>query len=263
MAAAKLKLVFLGTNGFYATPLANTMCALIETPQRYIVLDAGDGIWRLDKYVKDGRPVDIFLSHFHLDHTIGLHIQPKFRMMKNKFRIFGQPGTKKALDTLVNKPYTTSYEHLKKYGFGVEIRELHEGENKIDEYIVSAAPLVHADPCWGFRFEILKQDGEKAILSYCTDTGPCDNLVPLARNADTLIIECSLLAGAPLTPAWPHLNPEEAARTAREAGVKRLFLTHFAADNYETVEDRLEAERAAKKIFANSTAAMDEMSVEV
>ncbi|VVB56811.1 Ribonuclease Z [uncultured archaeon] len=253
-----LRLVFLGTNGWYATPMANTVCALIETPQRYIVLDAGDGIWRLDHYVKDGRPVDIFLSHFHLDHTIGLHIQPKFRLMKNKFRIFGQPGTKKALATLVNNPFTAPYELLKKQGFDLEIRELGEGENKIDEYSVRAAPLVHADPCWGYRFEM---DGK--IISYCTDTGPCENLVALSRGADALITECGLLPGAPSPPSWPHLNPEMGAQAAKEAGVKKLFLTHFAAHLYESKQKREEAQAAARKIFAGSTAAMDGMETRI
>ena len=257
-----MHLVFLGTNGWYATPLANTVCALIETPKRYIVLDAGDGIWRLDRYVTDkAKPIDIFLSHFHLDHTIGLHIQPKFRLMKNKMRIFGQPGTKKWLGLLVNNPFTASFDLLKKQGYDVQINELREGENKIDEYSVRCAPLVHADPCWGFRFEIPRQDDKKFILSYCTDTGPCENLVALSRSADVLITECGMLPGTPSSPSWPHLNPEMAAQAAKEAGVGRLFLTHFAAHLYETEEKRLESQAAARKIFPGSTAAMDGMSV--
>lgn len=256
---ADLRLVFLGTNGWYATPLANTVCALVETPSRYIVLDAGDGIWRLDKYATDKtKPIDIFLSHFHLDHTIGLHIQPKFRMMKNKFRIFGMPGTKKWLGLLVASPFSASYDLLRKQGFDVEVRELHEGENKIDEYSVRCAPLVHADPCWGFRFDL---NGK--IISYCTDTGPCDNLGALAKNADIFITECGLLPGRPSSPAWPHLNPEMAAEAARAAGVKRLYLTHFAAHLHETKGKRLESQAAARKIFSASFAAMDGMETEV
>jgi len=93
---SKLKIVFLGTNGWYSTNVANTICTLIEMDTRYIVLDAGDGIQHLDKYVTDQtKPIDIFLSHFHLDHVIGLHIQPKFRFLNNKIRIFAQTGAKK------------------------------------------------------------------------------------------------------------------------------------------------------------------------
>ena len=264
MAAQKLKLTFLGTNGWYATPLANTVCALIETPKRYIVLDAGDGIWRLDQHVTNpDKPIDLFLSHFHLDHTVGLHIQPKFRELKNKIRIFGQPGTRKALDTLVNHPFTAPYSMLKTIGIEVEIKELKEGENKIDEYSVRCAPLIHADPCWGFRFSLPRGDGTNLILSYCTDTGPCENMLRLSKDADILITECGLLPGQPCPPSWPHLNPEMAAEAAKTAGAKRLFLTHFAANLHDTKKKREESQAAARKIFAQSFAAMDEMSVDI
>ncbi len=262
--ASKLKLAFLGTNGWFTTPLANTICTLVETPKRYIVLDAGDGIWRLDKFATDtDKPIDLFLSHFHLDHVVGLHIQPKFKL-KHPLRIFGMPGTKKILNTLVNHPFTASYPMLEKRGLKVEIHELKLGENRIDEYSVRAGALVHADPCWGYRFEIPRDgDGaQKAILSYCTDTGPCENLVSLSRDADVLITECGLLPGQPSPPSWPHLNPEMAAQAAKDADVKKLFLTHFAAHVYDTKQVRLDSQSAARKIFANTTAAMDEMVVE-
>lgn len=259
---APLPLTFLGTNGWYATPLGNTVCALIETPTRYIVLDAGDGIHRLDRYATDpAKPIDLFLSHFHLDHTIGLHIQPKFRGLKNRLRIYGQPGTQKALDTLVAKPFTAPYSLLKTIGIEVSIHELKEGDNALDGYSVRAAPLVHADPCWGFRFELPRGDGTAAIVSYCTDTGPCENLLSLSRGADALITECGLLPGQPSPPSWPHLNPQMAAEHALKAGCKALYLTHFAADKYDTPQKREEAAAAARAIFKDSFAASDGLRV--
>ncbi|MFH0927631.1 MAG: ribonuclease Z [Candidatus Micrarchaeota archaeon] len=257
-----MKIIFLGTNGWYSTKTGNTVSVLVQTPSRYIVFDAGDGIHRLNNYVKDEKPIDIFLSHFHLDHTIGLHIQPKFMLMKNKFRIFGQPGTTKILNTLVNRPFTAPYSLLKKQGFELSIHELHEGENKIDEYKIIAGPLVHADPCWGYRLEI--NEGEKTkIISYCTDTGPCENLVNLSKGADVLITECSMLPGEAVPADWPHLNPHEAAKAAKKAGCKRLILSHFAAQKYTSMELRRKAEKNAKEIFENSGAAEDEMAIEI
>jgi len=253
-----MKIIFLGTNGWYPTETGNTVSVLVDTPSRYIVLDAGDGIHRLDKYATDvNKPVDIFLSHFHLDHTIGLHIQPKFHF-KNKIRIFGQQGAKEILDTLVNKPFTASFELLrKKLGFQISVHELSEGENKIDEYIVHAAPLVHADPCWGFRFKL----GGK-ILCYCTDTGPCENFDMLAKNSDMLITECSNLSADSFDAGWPHLNPQLAAQIAKKAGCKKLVLSHFAAHKYTTLQKRLEAEADAKKIFENTIAARDGLELD-
>jgi len=141
------------------------------------------------------------------------------------------------------------------------IHELKEGENNMGDYSVTCAPLEHADPCWGFRFELPRADGTKAVVSYCTDTGPCENLLSLSKDADLFITECSLRAEDALTPSWPHLNPQTAAQYAHDAHVQRLFLTHFAANKYLTVACRRTAEAAARKIFPMSFAAMDEMRI--
>ncbi len=261
-----LKLTFLGTNGWYPTATGNTVCALIETPDRYIVLDAGDGIHRLDQHATDQKkPVDLFLSHFHLDHLWGLHIQPKFSF-QNEMRIFGQPGTKEILAKFVGPPLTAPFSVLKTK---ISVHELKEGKNTIEPpdgvkgqpYSVRALPLVHADPCWGFRFELADMGGTKKIISYCTDTGPCDNLVALADNADVLITESGLLPGEPISPSWPHLNPETAAKMANEAGCRKLILTHFAAHKYGTHEKRFEAQKCARAIFENTFAAIDGMEI--
>ena len=259
-----MKLIFLGTNGWYASPTGNTVCALIETPSRYIVLDAGDGISKLDKYATDvNKPVDIFLSHFHLDHSAGLHIQPKFHF-KNKIRIFGQKGAKEILGKLINKPFTAGLELLKNnLGLDISIHEFHEGENKIDEYTVHIAPLIHADPCFGFRFELDDSDGSKKIISYCTDTGPCENLVKLSKDSDILITECSLLPTDESTPSWPHMTPQAGAKAAKDANAKKLILSHFAAHKYDSFEKRDEAVDAAKKIFENTIGAKDGLELEL
>ncbi len=42
---------------------------LLLKKDKYIVFDAGDGIYKLNKYVKDDKkPIFLFLSHLHLDH---------------------------------------------------------------------------------------------------------------------------------------------------------------------------------------------------
>jgi ribonuclease BN (tRNA processing enzyme) len=52
-----LKTTFLGTNGWYDTATGNTVCILIETGKYDIVLDAGNGIHRLDGYVSGRKPL--------------------------------------------------------------------------------------------------------------------------------------------------------------------------------------------------------------
>ena len=81
-------------------------------------------------------------------------------------------------------------------------------------------------------------------------------------GADLLITECAYKPGQS-SEGWPHLNPELAAGIAKEAGAKKLALVHFDAAIYTTIEDRMMAEKAARTIFENAFAAMDDMQVEV
>jgi glyoxylase-like metal-dependent hydrolase (beta-lactamase superfamily II) len=98
-----MKVRFLGTNGWFDSTTGNTICTLIEASDRYVVLDAGNGIHKLGRYIRD-RPVDLFLSHFHLDHIEGLHTIVKLNL--RGLRIFGMEGTDRALRAIIKRPYT-------------------------------------------------------------------------------------------------------------------------------------------------------------
>ena len=224
-----MQVIFLGTNGWYDSPTGNTICTLINSDKYHIILDAGNGLYKADRYIKDDLPVYLFLSHFHLDHIEGLHVLSKFRFPS--LTIFGQKGTKQALNTIINEPFTVP---LDKLPYPVEVRELSPGPYKLP-FALDCRFLVHASPCLGYRFDL---DGK--IITYCPDTGVCENAVLLAADADLLIAECAHLPGEE-NPAWPHLNPEDAAAIARQAKAKRLALTHFDAGRYTSLQMRREA----------------------
>ncbi len=240
-----MRVHFLGTNGWYST-FSNTICTLLETKEYYVIFDAGDGLYKVDSYIKSEKPIIIFLSHLHLDHIIGLHIFNKFRF-KQGIKIYGYAGTKAGLDVIMRHPYTAPF---KQVPFEIEIFEFKEGtyDNPIS---FTGKLLVHSDTCIGYRIEL-----DNRIITYCTDTGVCDNMYALSKNSDLLISECSYKTGQEKW-GWPHLKPEEAARVAKESNVKKLVLTHFDASIYKTMEDRKNAEEDAKKIFQNTKAAYD------
>lgn len=77
-----------------------------------------------------------------------------------------------------------------------------------------------------------------------------------------MIAECSFKIGQK-SDKWPHLNPEDATRIAKEACAKKLALVHFDADIYRTMQDRRAAEAYAQKIFNNTYCAMDGMEIEI
>lgn len=245
-----MKVVFLGTNGWYDTATGNTICIFIETNNEYIILDAGNGFHKIDAYVTDDKPIYLFLSHFHLDHIIGLHILSKFNFSRG-IHIVGQKGTGDALRTIITKPYTVPFEELP---MDVRISELPAAEKELP-FNVKSGPMLHSVLTLGFRFEI-----ENKTITYCPDTGYCDKAVELAANADLLIAECAYKSGQ-RNDEWPHMNPEDAARLALEAGARKLALVHFDANNYRTLDERKEAEEAAKAVFADTIAVLDDTEI--
>ena len=249
-----MKVIFLGTNGWYDTDTGNTICILIKTTEYDLILDAGYGFYKIDRYATEGneKPAYLFLSHFHLDHITGLHTLMKFKFSRG-LTICGPSGTRDILGILINNPFTASFSQLP---FSVTVYELPEDISKLP-FVVESRKLLHPSLTLGYRFEI-----EGKVISYCPDTGYCENTVLLAKSADILIAECAYKNGQ-FSETWPHLNPETAARIAGEADAQCLALVHFDAETYKTIAERKEAERAAQIIFKNTFITTDGMMVEI
>jgi ribonuclease BN (tRNA processing enzyme) len=168
-------------------------------------------------------------------------------------KIFGQVGTTAILNTFVAEPFTVPFAHLP---YPVSIVELEEGVHTIP-FSVECLPLIHPAPCYGYRLTL---DGK--VITYCTDTGVCDNAVTLSRDADLLITECGLKPGQE-SPGWPHLNPEGAIHIAKKAHARRLALMHFGAEVYRTLDDRREVKDLFEKECPSLVVATDDMTIDV
>jgi ribonuclease Z len=93
------------------------------------------------------------------------------------------------------------------------------------------------------------------------DTRPCAATIDAARNADLLVHESTFGdEEAERAVETGHSTAREAAQVAREAGVRRLLLTHFSA-RYS--RDAVELEREAKSVFAETLVGRDGTEVEV
>ncbi len=247
-----MKIFFLGTNGWYDTKTGNTLSILIATREYNIVLDAGNGFAKLDKVLSNSNPIFLFLSHFHLDHLIGLHTLFKFSF-NQKLTLTGPKGTEKVLRGFVRQPFTLPLDDLP---YKTEILEMPGSEGRFP-FKVKGMDLVHPPLSMGYRFHL-----EGKAIAYCPDTGYCENAVTLAKGADLVISECSFLPGEQ-SAEWPHLNPQFAARIAKEAGAARLALVHFDAAKYTTIELRKKAETEAQKVFPNTFACEDDQVMEL
>ncbi|MFL6255921.1 MAG: ribonuclease Z [Pyrinomonadaceae bacterium] len=100
---------------------------------------------------------------------------------------------------------------------------------------------------------------------YCTDTTYCPAAVELSRDADLLIHEATFAeADEELAVRSTHSTASMAARVAREAGARRLVLTHLSPRYFpgnQTGPDELLEE--ARAVFAGAELAHDFLSVDV
>lgn len=122
--------------------------------------------------------------------------------------------------------------------------------------------------------EVIEQDGRvftpdmvlgaprKGIkLTYCTDTRPTKSIVDNAAGSDLFI--CEGMYGEPGKEAkaqeYKHMTFKEAARLAKDANVKELWLTHFSPSLVRPEEFM----DGVRKIFPNAHAGKDRKSVEL
>ena len=97
-------------------------------------------------------------------------------------------------------------------------------------------------------------------VAYCLDTRPCAMAVQLARNVDLLIHEATYTEEfASEAQQYGHSTAAQAARTARDAGARRLLITHFST-RFPDPAPLLEEARA---IFPDTILAEDLMEIEV
>ena len=101
--------------------------------------------------------------------------------------------------------------------------------------------------------EVLGPLEKGARLVHVGDCGETGDLVDAVRDAEALVIESTYLeVEADLAREFGHLTAARAAKLARDAGVKQLYLTHLSRRYRER-----EVLEEAQKIFPNTIVARD------
>lgn len=156
------------------------------------------------------------------------------------------------------------------YGYSLEIERA--GKFRLDRALELGIPK----PFWNKlqKGEIVEDGGRiytpdmvmgerrKGIkVVYCTDTRPTASIAANARNADLFI--CEGMYGEKgkedKAAAYKHMTFYEAAKLAREADVRELWLTHYSP-SLTRPEEYMEEVR---RIFPRAAAGKDRKSVEL
>lgn len=258
-----MKITFHGTRGSIATPGpetarygGDTSCVSIsgDDPTHLLILDAGSGIRRLGITMgQQVRRIDLFLSHLHLDHIVGLgFFAPLFRQGL-VITIAAPPSSTPLLDRLgryLSPPLFPV--RLREVACDLRLEDTKDGRVAYGEFIVSAAAIIHPDNAVGYRIESRGQtmaylpDHEPALSPAFPTLPAWTSGAAIAEGADLLVHDAQY---APEEYAdhigWGHSSVLQAAAFADLAGARALALFHHDPAHDDGTIDRLAAEARA------------------
>jgi ribonuclease BN (tRNA processing enzyme) len=191
-----------------------------------VLIDAGTGVERLvsEPSLLDGvTRLDLVLTHFHLDHVVGLGYMPGLRgaggmppVIWGPAAAIGAGSSDEVLRRLCGPPFSDA-------DFGLtarEVRELAIGEQEIGPFTLRTRRQEgHSTPTLALRF------GD--WLTYCTDTPYDAGNESFAAGSRVLMHEV-WMAHHSRREAEIHSSGRDAGRVARAAGVERLVLIHLS-----------------------------------
>ena len=291
-----LSLFFAGTAGSVPTARRGLPAILLRAGGERILFDCGEGTQQ-QLLRSAGLPeLDaIFITHFHLDHWLGLVGMLKtfdLRARERPLTIHGPPGLKALFATL--RPV------IGRTGYPLTLAELEPHEEvRFGGYSIGAFPVRHRVEAYGYAFveddrpgrfdadaaralgvsegpdfgrlqrgevvggvrpeQVVGEDRPGRKIVYSGDTAPCQAVEVLAEGADVLIHEATFLSDERARARETgHSTAAQAAEIARDAGVRLLALTHLST-RYFPREIRDEA----RAVFARTVVPRDFDAIDV
>ena len=233
------KLTVWGVRGSAPAPGANhaayggnTSCFSIDWGDTVVVLDAGSGLAALGEELvrRRIRRVDILLSHLHLDHIVGLFTFPLFHDPAAQIHLYGRPGLRQALNSLVGPPFWPL--GLTECGASVQMHEIREAgpftlaDGAATGLTATAMEGNHPNGCHYYR---LDWGGHSVVYALdCELEGDMTaRMARFARNVDVLVWDASFFPGE-LIQGWGHSTWEEGLAVGREAQAGQVLMAHYS-----------------------------------
>lgn len=245
-----MRLLLLGTTGYHPNDRRQTACVLI--PECGVMLDAGTGMYRAGRRLR-GPELDIFLTHAHLDHVIGLTYLFDVRYVHPLQRVTVHAEEAK-LEAIERHLFA---EALFPERPPCELRPLEPRAALAGGGVLTHFPLAHPGGVVGFRL-----DWPGHSMAYVTDTTARPDAAYLEhiREVDLLLHECYFPdSWAEWAEKTGHSCTTPVAQLARAARAKRLVLVHI--NPLDTEEDPVDL-AAARRIFPHTDLGEDLMEVE-
>ena len=245
----------------------NTPCIEIRCGSDLLVFDAGTGLRELGKSIATAgiTDVDLFLSHTHVDHIIGLPFFCYAFKPENALRVWsghldGGRTTESVLRQFMSEPLFPVPVDI--FGADVSYRDFAAGETLTprDGVTLRTAALNHPQNATGYRVEFAGKS-----ICYVTDTehfedGPDRNILGLIDGADIVIYD-SMFSDAeyPDYKGWGHSTWEEGARLCEAANVGTFVVFHHLPDRTDADLDVLA--QVVDRMRAGSVVAREGMTL--
>ncbi len=254
-----IEITVLGSGAALPMPGRTNSAYVVRAGAVRLLVDCGPAILQQLAAVglTPGDVTHLFVTHRHGDHTLGY---PLFLL----WWLTHRAGPDTFPLTIAGQTTWGSLEALLGNSFGDVVRQGAAAPRRLfpdreptvltldGGLTLRTWPMKHTDfaPVSALRVEY----GGR-VVAFTGDTGPCPNVVLLARGADLLLHEATY--SATLDPELPdglhgHSTAQGAGRAAAAAGVPRLALVHLSA-HYDGRQDVLIAE-AAREFAGEVTA---------
>ena len=285
-----VSLFFAGTAGSVPTARRGLPALLLRAGGERILFDCGEGTQQqLLRSVGLPELSAVFITHFHLDHWLGLLGMIKTFDLRGRERpltVYGPPGTERLFAGL--RPI------VGRTGYPLDLVDLEpHAEIRYGSFLITPFPVKHRIEAYGYafiederpgRFDVAAaralgipegpawgrlqrgesvhgiapeqvmgetRAGRKIVLS--GDTAPCQAVEVFAHRADLLVHEATFMederARARET---AHSTARQAAEIARDAGVGLLALTHLSTRYFPR-----EVRDEARAVFPNTIVPRD------
>ena len=291
-----LSLFFAGTAGSVPTARRGLPAVLLRAGGERLLFDCGEGTQQqLLRSVGLPDLDAVFLTHYHLDHWLGLVGMVKTFDLRGRERplvVYGPPGLVALIAALRFV--------IGRTGYGLELVELEpHQEVRFEGYLVSPFAVKHRVEAYGYafveadrpgRFDVEAarrlgvpegpdfgrlqrgeavggvspeqvvgepRPGRRIVLS--GDTAPCQAVEVFAHAADVLVHEATFSEEERVRAReTAHSTARQAAEIARDAGVRLLALTHLSTRHFPRV-----IRDEAREVFPNTVVPRDFDAIDV